>query len=214
MTEQINAATETNTEAAGDEAQASQTTSLLTETGEQKAESADSAEQQDKSEDSSEAEKPIEYEAFKLPEGVELDDTLLGEFTPLAKELKLTQEQAQKLIDLQAKSVQQMSEQMSERMESEHLTRVKEWADKARADEEFGGARFAESINGAKSALKKFGTPELETLLNETGFGNHPEVIRVFHKISKLVSEDAVIASGQGGAKPQDPAKLLYPNMN
>jgi len=46
---------------------------------------------------------PEKYEAFKVPEGVTIDETAATEFGALAKELNLTQENAQKLVDYQIK---------------------------------------------------------------------------------------------------------------
>ena len=42
---------------------------------------------------------PEKYEAFTLPEGYEVDEQLLNEFTPTLKELGLTQAAAQKVMD-------------------------------------------------------------------------------------------------------------------
>ncbi len=53
---------------------------------------------------------PDTYADFVMPEGVELDSALLTEAAPLFKELGLTQDQAQKLVDFQAKQVQASSE--------------------------------------------------------------------------------------------------------
>ncbi len=46
---------------------------------------------------------PEQYEAFKVPEGVTIDETAATEFGTLARELNLTQENAQKLVDYQIK---------------------------------------------------------------------------------------------------------------
>jgi len=44
----------------------------------------------------------------------------------------------------------------------------------------------------------------VEVLLNQTGMGNHPEMIRVFHRISKAVSEDSFVP---GDMKPKEQKK-------
>ena len=41
-----------------------------------------------------------QYEKFTVPEGFDYDDGKVSEFTTLARELNLSQEQAQKLVDL------------------------------------------------------------------------------------------------------------------
>src|SRR5262245_60440079 len=47
---------------------------------------------------------PEKYE-FKAPEGVTLDTGLVNDFTPLAKELGMSQDAAQKVVDLYASKV-------------------------------------------------------------------------------------------------------------
>lgn len=153
---------------------------------------------------------PESYEDFTLPEGVELDATLTDEIKSVAKDLNLPQEQAQKLADLAADRIQAMRDQQTQALQ-EARTR---WADEAKADKEFGGAKLDENLAVAAKAMKAFGSPELVNLLNETGFGNHPELIRAFYRAGKAISEDVVVPSGTNvktGAK--DPAKSLYPNQ-
>ena len=90
-----------------------------------------------------------------------------------------------------------------------------EWAETAIGEKEFGGERLAENLAVAKKALDTFGTPELRTLLNETGLGNHPELIRAFYKAGKAISEDKFVPAGAGKG-PQggkDLSSRLYPNQ-
>ncbi len=59
---------------------------------------------------------PEEYESFKMPEGLIIDQTMLDKFLPIARELNLTQVQAQKLVDLYSEQVKLWSaELMKER---------------------------------------------------------------------------------------------------
>ena len=50
-------------------------------------------------------------------------------------------------------------------------------------------------------------------MMDATGFGDHPEVIRMFHKIGKQVSEDTFVP-GTNLGEENDPAKRLFPNQN
>ena len=45
---------------------------------------------------------PEKYEAFKVPDGVQVDEAALKEFEPMARGLNLSQEQAQQLVDFYA----------------------------------------------------------------------------------------------------------------
>jgi hypothetical protein len=55
---------------------------------------------------------------------------------------------------------------------------------------------------------------ELTELLDSTGFGNHPEVIRAFFRAGKQISEGKFIASGSRTRRPvasSDHAKPCTP---
>ena len=81
-----------------------------------------------------------------------------------------------------------------------------------KTDAEIGGDKLPENLAVARKALETFGTPELKALLNESGLGNHPEVIRFFYRSGKAISEDRVIRGGAAG-QPTDPAKRMFPNQ-
>ena len=60
-----------------------------------------------------------------------------------------------------------------------------------------------------------FATPALKAALNETGFGNHPELVRLFVKIGKSLSEDSFTTKGAGEQHAKtDTAKTLFPTLN
>lgn len=148
---------------------------------------------------------PEKYE-FSPPEGFEFDNVVIDEFSTVAKELNLPQDAAQKILD-------KMTPVMQAR-QAEHLQAARaEWAESAKADKEFGGEKLAENLGVARKALDAFTTPELRNLLEESGLGNHPEVIRMFYRAGKAISEDRFVG---GGAKDAsiDPAKRMFPSMN
>jgi len=61
--------------------------------------------------------------------------------------------------------------------------------------------------------MDKFGTPELTKLLNASGMGNHPEIIRAFYRAGKAISEDSFVGGSRATA-PVDPSKRMYPTMS
>jgi hypothetical protein len=74
-----------------------------------------------------------------------------------------------------------------------------------------GGAKHEENLALANKAIDAFGTPELRTFLDESGLGNHPELLRAFHKAGSAISEDQlVLGNGENNAKP----KSFYSNSN
>lgn len=147
---------------------------------------------------------PESYE-LQMPEGIELDKASADEFTTIAKELKLDQAAAQKLADIAAKQAQ--------RQVDAHTRLVESWVESVKADKDIGGDKLEENLGIARKALDTFGTPELRDVLNASGLGNHPEVIKAFLKAGKAISEDKFVAGAPKGADT-DPARKLFPNMN
>src|SRR5574341_1451952 len=138
-------------------------------------EGANKVEGDNKVDPNTKVDQPVEYKDFKLPEGFEADTEVLTNFKTLAKEYKLTQEQAQKLVDLQA----ELATRQSTVTEKQWTDVQKGWRDSATSDKEYGGKEFAANISVAKKALDKYGTPELKQAIELTGMGNHPEFIRL-----------------------------------
>lgn len=151
---------------------------------------------------------PEQYADFAFEEGKALDTELADDIKATAKELGLTQSQAQKLADLALKRTESAQSQQAEMLAQAR----DEWAGQAKADKEFGGDAIEANLATARKALDTFGTPELKALLNESGLGNHPEVIRFFYRSGKAISEDRVIRGGAAG-QPTDPAKRMFPNQ-
>lgn len=152
---------------------------------------------------------PEKYEDFKLPEGMQPDTALMGEFGDLARELNLPQETAQKLVDMAGK----MQQGNVEHLQAQLTAQGEQWAADAKADKEFGGDKFAENIAVANRALEQFGTPDLKALLVQSKLGNHPEVLRAFYRVGQAISQDGFVPGRAGGGKPND-ARSMYANSN
>ena len=153
---------------------------------------------------------PEKYE-FKAPEGAApFDDSVIEQFSEVARELNLTQDAAQKVLDKMGPAIQ------TRQVEAIQAART-QWAESAKADKEFGGEKLEENLAVAKKALDQFGSPELRALLNESGLGNHPEMIRVLYRAGKAISEDGFVGAGRGGRESprgqSDYAKVLYPSQ-
>lgn len=85
------------------------------------------------------------------------------------------------------------------------------WAEASRTDPEFGGAQFDANLAVAKRGYNMFASDELKSILEQTGYGNHPEVLRVFHKIGKMMGEDNIVG---GGRSRQHSAQDFYSQSN
>lgn len=151
---------------------------------------------------------PEKYEDFKLPEGLTLDAPVMDAFTALAKETNLPQATAQKFVDLAAQMQQNTVAQVQSVVEAQ----AEKWGLDSKADKEFGGDKFDENLAIAKTALDRFGTPELRTLLNQSKLGNHPEVLRFMFRAGQAISQDGFVP-GRNGAPAKD-ARSMYSQSN
>ena len=148
---------------------------------------------------------PDKYE-FDAGEGKEFDPAVLEAYSEVAKELNLSNEDAQKLLDKVAPVMQAR--------QAEQIEAVKEgWAEAARTDKEFGGEKLDQNLAVAKKALDAFGSPELKALLNESGLGNNPEVIRFMYRAGKQISEDNLVGGKAPSGNDKSLADKLYSNQ-
>ena len=182
------------------EAQTEQSAETTTTETQQQAETV--ADQQDSDESSVESETSEQETTEGAPEKYEfndkvadapevLDPEVLTAFGEVAKELDLPQEAAQKVLDKVAPVIQA---RQAEQVEKARI----EWAEESQSDEEFGGESFESNIEVAKSALNAFGTDPFKQLLQESGLGNHPEVIRFMYRAGKAISEDSYVGNSEG----------------
>ena len=146
---------------------------------------------------------PEKYE-FQAGEGVELDAEALKDFEPVARELNLTNEQAQKLVDAYPKILAGVQQRQAEAWQAQ----TEQWAADVKADKEIGGDKLTANLSAAQRALDQFGTPELKEYLNATGLGNHPDLVKTFVKIGKAMSEDGMVTGKESGQRSA--AEVLY----
>ena len=149
---------------------------------------------------------PERYE-FTAPEGATLDGSVTEAFAGVAKELNLSQAAAQKVVDkMTPLMVQRQAEQVQDLQQ--------QWREQATVDKDFGGDKLAENLGVARKAMEAFASAELRGLLDQTGLGNHPEVIRMFVKAGKAISQDGFVQGGTAAAKPKSAAEILYDNRS
>ena len=152
---------------------------------------------------------PEAYE-FKAAEGQTFDPEFVKSYSEVARELDMTQEAAQTMLDKVGPVLAQQ--------QAAQIAKVRaEWADASKTDKEFGGAQFDENLAIAKQSIDKFATPEFKQMLDDTGLGNHPEWIRYCYRVSKAFAPDTLeTGHKEGGAAPKDfnsMASRLYPGQ-
>ncbi len=145
---------------------------------------------------------PEKYEDFKIPAEAIVNQPVLDEFKATAKELNLSQEGAQKLVDLQLKHMEALTKQMQDTFQQIK----KDWKDDTIKTL---GATAKTDLVKAGRAIEKLGTPELRAMLNETGVGNRKELVKFFVEVGKLVSEDVPV-DGKNRTTQKSDAELFY----
>ena len=69
------------------------------------------------------------------------------------------------------------------------------------------GAAYDQNLDLAKSALKEFGGDDAVKLMNETGLGDDPRIIRLFEKIGRSMSDEKLHSQGKSGNYSMTPAE-------
>ena len=149
-------------------------------------------------------ESPMGY-AF---EGLE-DSEQLNDFRQFAHELGLNQTQAEHLIHKVAENAgtqQTMQNEALEKAEMEGFKALqKDW-----------GGDFDKSMDYARRAFNRYASPEALELMENTGLGNHPEILKLFSQIGEQLSEEQLLpgnASGFGQS-PGDAQATMRERMN
>jgi len=137
----------------------------------------------------------LTYEPFKLPDDVGApDDERMTAFTDLIGEAGLTQEQGQKLIDLYADEVRHFHEQMAAEQHRVFGETRAAWRKAVTEDREIGGNRLNTTLAAVRALRDRFATDdahlkEFARVLDFTGAGDHPAVIRWFANAAKGLAQ-------------------------
>lgn len=159
---------------------------------------------------------PETYADFNLPENMEVNAAVMDEFKGFAKEANLPQEQAQKFVEMGAKAVQEAVQNFANSTVEAYAKKVEGWHDTRAKDTEIGGTedKQKEVLGQASKVVRAVGGESLLIALDETGAGNHPEIIRAFYRLKDLVGEDGKLIQGNlGGSEPKPAAQVLYPSL-
>ena len=130
----------------------------------------------------------------ETPEGYEFgeDGGDLDFYRSAVHQIGLTQEQATDMLDLYS-SVQEEQNEASEKATADfavdsQIELKREWQQ-----------NYDAKLDQAQRAFAQFSTPEFNEIMDETGLGNHPEVIKAFAKIGSMIGEDKlVVGTGLG----------------
>lgn len=152
----------------------------------------------------------VAYE-IKAPEGVTLDPETVTEFTAFAKENKLAPEVAQKVADIGVKHFQKL-----QKIQEQQLAETIEgWVKETQNHPQLGGANYNKTVEVSQKGIAVIQRPEYGGEIKglgdalDSGWGNHPAFVELFHRIGKLNSEDTV-EHGKPSDVQVSPADAIY----
>jgi hypothetical protein len=159
---------------------------------------------------------PETYKAFTIPkdmpEGYVLDETVAGAFSEVAKELNLTQDNAQKVID---KLVPVLHAQEQAKTEQAHQG----WLKALKADTDLGGSHLDTTVAAMAKVVRTFGDSDLQALLSGP-LGDHPAIARFLVRIEAGLKDAKLPGGGtpekspdSGLTQEQKAARKMYPNL-
>jgi len=146
-----------------------------------------------------ESKAPEKYE-LKLPKDTLLKPTVVERIAAEAKAQGLTNEQAQALLEREDRAVKEFRGEQQVFLDTKKV----EWKEASSTDEEIGGENFARNSELAARVVNRFGTDALKREMDQTGYGNHPELVRLLVRIGHSMSEDQLVLPG---AQPGGPKK-------
>jgi hypothetical protein len=152
---------------------------------------------------------PEKYE-LTVPEGLTLNEAGLEKVTGLFKELNLTNEQAQRLVNAEGEYIKELAQKQNEAWQQT----VDGW--KEDTTKEFG-TKLQEELSNVARVFNQFATPEEAQALKEdlewSGLGNKKEWVRFLSKIGKQLAEDKLVEAKTSSSASDDPYGKLYPSM-
>lgn len=165
-------------------------------------------ESEEKSEDKEEKseEKSEEELELKLSEDSLLQESDVEKMQAFAKENKLSNEQAGKMLKAQEEAVKSFQDRALET----HNEQMKNWKKAASEDKEFGGDKFEGNMQIAKNAMTKFFSEDFAKYIEESGYGNYPELIRGFYRVGKAMEGDEAIIGGKTATKEKSVEDIFY----
>ena len=153
----------------------------------------------------------ISYDDLAVPDGMDVDAEMLGEFKELASQMNdgkgLSAKDAQLLVDLRAKGVKASVDGWE--------SQFSEWRGELLSDPKLGGDNFKEvTVPNVIAATKEYGTPEMLDLLESNKmYGENPHLIRMLNRVGETLRADQHVR-GKAARPNSDEARLrrMYPS--
>lgn len=153
-----------------------------------------------------------DFAALKLPEGIALNEDIVKAVEPLFKKYGLTQEAASELVQAHGEALAKVEAANETKREADFKDWMKTQAEQnVAAIRKEWGHEFDVNLKVAQRGLARVFGPEGKALLDETGMGSHPEFLKAFLAVGKMIQEDTPPVGGQPNGRKTTTA-VLYPN--
>lgn len=157
-----------------------------------------------------------DYEMIALPEGMTVDTDALAAFTPLAKEIGLSQAGFAKVVEAYANTIMPgVQDRVVDNLQKDIAAQHAAWATEAKEmvqtdKETFGDAKLDEVLAVSAKAIDRFGGEDFREFLRTTGLGNHPAMVKMSYLVGTLISEDTAFERGGTASAPKSRAEKFY----
>lgn len=155
----------------------------------------------------------FDYSEIKLPEGMTLDNDLVGEFEPIARKLNLSNSSANELMNLAVKLSSKNMSSITDALNQAQIAEKNSYMEMLEKDTELNAndtAKYNQYLNVAVQGLNAVATDKFKEFINAKGLTHHPEFIKVFHNIGKLCKDAALPNVNNPVGKKEDAADVLY----
>lgn len=149
---------------------------------------------------------PVKLE-LKLPEGTKLDAKALEETMAYATANKLSQEQAQAILEQKSAVVAGFAEAQQKQLETLNDST---WKNELSQDAEVGGEKFEENGHLAHRAAAKWFGPEFADDLKAMKLNHHPKLFKGLVRIAKAMADDKMIFAGANAGEKKPMTEIFY----
>lgn len=148
-----------------------------------------------------ESEKPTVPESYDLdiPENMAMTDEAKASLDEKFREAGLSQEQASAVFGMYKDTIEDMNRALAQQSTK--------WLEETKKDPDLGGSNFVATTANVRRVTTRFGDEAFASLMNETGLGNHPALLRFLNKVGASLAEDR---AGSGRATSKAPNRPLH----
>lgn len=142
------------------------------------------------------------YEDVKVPEGYQVDPTIVGSFKEAAFKAGISKAQANAMQEwFITRHLEANTTEAAQRVEAKEQAL-------AALDQRWGAAK-TRNIALVHQLMSEHGGPDLKAAMDETGAGNHPVVLEWMAKMASKMGEDNLITPTAGGLTLEDARKEM-----